>query len=171
MRISTSPRRWPALAVTPFCDRTTCQAVRNNGPSTLTIQSCALVAPADPLSAWWLGLSLATLEFWVRFPNERNQGKQSHPVLKYWVPHGSHLHGLSRQPHEHVHSSLRSQPLGDLEPMMIILLLFLQKQSLAYAIYLLGFGTLLSGPGSHGSTRKKTYAITFSPKSWAKVSP
>jgi hypothetical protein len=43
--------------------------------------------------AWWLGLAPATLEFWVRFPNERNQGKQgathTHPVLKYWVPHGS----------------------------------------------------------------------------------
>jgi hypothetical protein len=26
---------------------------------------------------------------WVRFPNERNQGKQAHPVLKYRVPHGS----------------------------------------------------------------------------------
>jgi len=45
---------------------------------------------SDPLSAWWLGLAPATLEFWVRFPNERNQGKQSHPVLKYRVPHGSH---------------------------------------------------------------------------------
>jgi len=39
---------------------------------------------------WWLGLAPATLEFWVRFPNERNQGKQAHPVLKYRVPHGSH---------------------------------------------------------------------------------
>ena len=29
--------------------------------------------------------------------------------------------------------------------MMIILLLFLQKQSLAYAVYLFGFGTLLTG--------------------------
>jgi hypothetical protein len=38
---------------------------------------------------WWLGLTPATLEFWVRFPNERNQGKQAHPVLKYRVPHGS----------------------------------------------------------------------------------
>ena len=35
---------------------------------------------SDPLSAWWLGLAPATLEFWVRFPNERNQGKQAHPV-------------------------------------------------------------------------------------------
>ena len=43
---------------------------------------------SDPLSAWWLGLAPATLEFWVRFPNERNQGKQAHPVLKYRVPHG-----------------------------------------------------------------------------------
>ena len=32
-----------------------------------------------------------TLESWVRFPNERNQGKQAHPVslVKYRVPHGS----------------------------------------------------------------------------------
>ena len=31
------------------------------------------------------------LEFWVRFQNERNQGKQAPPVLKsrYRVPHGS----------------------------------------------------------------------------------
>ena len=38
-----------------------------------------------------LGLAPATLEFWVRFPNERKhwQGKQAHPVLKYRVPHGS----------------------------------------------------------------------------------
>ena len=42
------------------------------------------------LSAWWLGLAPATLEFGVRFPNERNQGKQAHPVLKYRAPHGSH---------------------------------------------------------------------------------
>ena len=34
-------------------------------------------------------LAPATLEFWVRFPNERNQGKQAHPVFKYRVPHGS----------------------------------------------------------------------------------
>jgi hypothetical protein len=32
----------------------------------------AMVGPgSDPLSAWWLGLAPATLEFWVRFPNER----------------------------------------------------------------------------------------------------
>jgi hypothetical protein len=31
---------------------------------------------------WWFGLASSTLEFWVRFPNERNQGKQVHPVLK-----------------------------------------------------------------------------------------
>jgi hypothetical protein len=40
---------------------------------------------------WWLGLAPATLEFWVRFPNERNQGKQAPPVLKYRVPHGFHV--------------------------------------------------------------------------------
>ena len=44
---------------------------------------------SDLLSAWWLGLAPATLEFWVRFPNERNQGEQAHPVLNYRVPQGS----------------------------------------------------------------------------------
>ena len=54
---------------------------------------------SDPLSAWWLGLAPATLEFWVRFPNERNQGKQAHPVLKYRVPHGSQpRHGWAPDP-------------------------------------------------------------------------
>ena len=28
---------------------------------------------------WWFGLAPANLEFWVRFPNGRNQGKQAHP--------------------------------------------------------------------------------------------
>ena len=51
---------------------------------------CAFAQCPAELSAWWLGLAPATLEFWVRFPNERNQGKQTHPVLKYRVPHGSH---------------------------------------------------------------------------------
>jgi hypothetical protein len=31
--------------------------------------------------------------------------------------------------------------------MMILLLLFLQKRSLAFAVYLFGIGTLLTGPG------------------------
>jgi hypothetical protein len=62
----------------------------------------------------WLGLAPATLEFWVRFPNERNQGKQAHPVF--------------------------DRP--------IVLLLFLQKQNLANAIYLFGLGTLSKVPGS-----------------------
>jgi len=31
--------------------------------------------------------------------------------------------------------------------LMILLLLFLQKQSLAFAVYLFGIGTLLTGPG------------------------
>jgi len=50
---------------------------------------------SDPLSAWWLGLAPATLEFWVRFPNEMNQGRQAHPVLKYRVPHGAWWLGLA----------------------------------------------------------------------------
>ena len=38
---------------------------------------------------WWLGLAPATLEFWVRFPNERNQGKQGAPCVK--VPGSSRV--------------------------------------------------------------------------------
>jgi len=44
---------------------------------------------SDPLLAWWLGLAPVTLEFWVRFPNERNQGKPADPMLKSPGPHGS----------------------------------------------------------------------------------
>jgi hypothetical protein len=35
---------------------------------------------------WRYGLAPATLEFGVRFTNERNQGKQVHFVLKYRTP-------------------------------------------------------------------------------------
>jgi hypothetical protein len=50
---------------------------------------------SDPPMSWWLGLAPSTLEFWVRFPTERNQRKTGrHPVFKYrvqqLVPHGSH---------------------------------------------------------------------------------
>jgi hypothetical protein len=41
-----------------------------------------------------------------------------------------------------------SLPLATCRPsMMILLLLFLQKQSLAFAVYLFGIGTLHTGPG------------------------
>jgi len=43
--------------------------------------------------------------------------------------------------------------------MMIILLLFLQKQNLALSVYLFGIGTLLTGLGS----KKRTHVIMFSP--------
>jgi hypothetical protein len=67
--------------------------------SLLSLTSCQLLDQArQPLEkdgprfqmGWWFGLAPATLEFWVRFPNERNQGKQAHPVLEHRVPHGSH---------------------------------------------------------------------------------
>ncbi len=86
--------------------------------------------PHGSQSAWWLGLAPATLEFWVlfpgtrylilevpglpatlefwvRFPNERNQGKQAHPVLKYPVPHGSQARpppSPPRPPPSHMHA-------------------------------------------------------------------
>ena len=58
---------------------------------------------SDPLrlSAWWLSLAPATLEFWVRFPNERNQGKEAHTVIKYLVPHGSQGLGLGSHSSSH----------------------------------------------------------------------
>jgi hypothetical protein len=44
-------------------------------------------APDPPMvgirSPIGLVVGSCNLEFWVRFPNERNQGKQAHPVLKY----------------------------------------------------------------------------------------
>ena len=43
--------------------------------------------------------------------------------------------------------------------MMILLLLFLQKQSLAFAVYLFGIGILLTGPG----LKKKAHVIMLSP--------
>jgi hypothetical protein len=43
--------------------------------------------------------------------------------------------------------------------MMIVLLLFLQKQSLAFAVYLFGIGTLHTGPG----LKKKAHVIMLSP--------
>ena len=42
---------------------------------------------------------------------------------------------------------------------MIVLLLFLQKQSLAFAVYLFGIGTLHTGPG----LKQKTHVIMLSP--------
>ena len=47
----------------------------------------------------------------------------------------------------------------DQSVLMIILLLFLQKQNLALAVYLFGIGTLLTGLGS----KKRTHVIMFSP--------
>jgi hypothetical protein len=45
--------------------------------------------------------------------------------------------------------------------MMILLLLFLQKQSLAFAVYLFGIGTLHTGPGL--KKKKKAHVIMLSP--------
>jgi hypothetical protein len=45
----------------------------NRAPSWVKVPGSSRVPP--PMG-WWLGLAPATLEFWVRFLNERNQGKQ-----------------------------------------------------------------------------------------------
>jgi len=53
-------------------------------PVGLVVGSC-MIAPA-------------AVEFWVRFPNERNQGKQALPVLKYRVPHSGSQCVLQYEP-------------------------------------------------------------------------
>ena len=63
---------------------------------------------------WWFGLAPATLEFWVRLQNERNQGKQAHPVLKYRVPHGSHTSLGSSYLIAHVPSTVILPPRAQL---------------------------------------------------------
>ena len=78
-------------------DRACLQAVENTaGPRSADVLARANTPGAEMLRAarhraaclawvgarsqmcWWFGLAQATLEFWVRFPNERNQG-----VLKF----------------------------------------------------------------------------------------
>jgi hypothetical protein len=49
----------------------------------------------------WFGLASATLEFWVRFPNERDHGKQAHRVLKY---RGSQFPGIVAAPVHAIHT-------------------------------------------------------------------
>jgi hypothetical protein len=56
--------------------------------------------------------------------------------------------------------------LWGLRPKMIFdLLLFLQKQSLAFAVYLFGIGTLLTGPGLKKNTCDNALTMT-SPVHW-----
>ena len=45
---------------------------------------------SDPPMGWWLGLHQPPWSFWVRFPNERNQGKQG-ATLCYKVPGSSRV--------------------------------------------------------------------------------
>jgi hypothetical protein len=47
--------------------------------------------------------------------------------------------------------------------MMIVLLLFLQKQSLAFAVYLFGIGTLHTGPGLKKKKKKKKKRLYVAP--------
>ena len=60
-----------------------------------------------------------------------------------------------------------AQPVAGVyaEGMMILLLLFLQKQSLAFAVYLFGIGTLLTGPGLKKNTCDNALTMT-SPVHW-----
>jgi hypothetical protein len=49
---------------------------QSNIPEQLCIGTAVINTHIPKTSLHWLGLAPATLEFWVRFPNERNQGKQ-----------------------------------------------------------------------------------------------
>jgi hypothetical protein len=59
----------------------------------------------------------------------------------------------------------RLEAMGYRSPMMIVLLLFLQKQSLAFAVYLFGIGTLHTGPGLKKNTCDNALTMT-SPVHW-----
>ena len=50
--------------------------------------------------------------------------------------------------------------------MMIVLLLFLQKQSLAFAVYLFGIGTLHTGPGLKKKSTCDNALTMTSPVHW-----
>jgi hypothetical protein len=50
--------------------------------------------------------------------------------------------------------------------MMILLLLFLQKQSLAFAVYLFGIGTLHTGPGLKKKNTCDNALTMTSPVHW-----
>jgi hypothetical protein len=52
------------------------------------------------------------------------------------------------------------------EKMMIVLLLFLQKQSLAFAVYLFGIGTLHTGPGLKKKNTCDNALTMTSPVHW-----
>ncbi len=64
---------------------------------------------------------------------------------------------------EHAHATDRPAT-ATLPPrpahMMIVLLLFLQKQNLALAVYLFGIGTLLTGLGSKKNTCDSVLTMT-----------
>jgi hypothetical protein len=62
-------------------------------------------------------------------------------------------------------AGLYKDPSAPPTPLMILLLLFLQKQSLAFAVYLFGIGTLLTGPGLKKSTCDNALTMT-SPVHW-----
>ena len=50
--------------------------------------------------------------------------------------------------------------------LMILLLLFLQKQSLAFAVYLFGIGTLHTGPGLKKKSTCDNALTMTSPVHW-----
>jgi hypothetical protein len=56
---------------------------------------------SDPLSAWWLGLAPATLEFWVddSIPKREEPGKTGAPCVK--VPGFSRVPVRDEQTHPH----------------------------------------------------------------------
>jgi hypothetical protein len=64
-----------------------------------------------------------------------------------------------------VHTGLGSSSLVA-HVLMIVLLLFLQKQSLAFAVYLFGIGTLHTGPGLKKKNTCDNALTMTSPVHW-----
>ena len=73
---------------------------------------------SDPLSAIGLVVGSCTLEFWVRFPNERIQSREpgKTPCVKVPVPHGSQTTVGEGGPDAMARNGLRTQ-LPGVEPM------------------------------------------------------
>jgi hypothetical protein len=70
--VSKKKKTWPQFAA--WCDP-------RRGVIALGGLQIPLWLGSDPPMGWWLGLTPATLEFWVRFPNERNQTRENRRTL------------------------------------------------------------------------------------------
>jgi hypothetical protein len=114
----------------------------------------------NPKTAWLLYLDKLTAWLW-----QDNEGSarwtlildDRGPPSRFDQPPSQDGSRFEKPGHPSVSSESGETPA--MTSVMIILLLFLQKQSLASTVYLFGLGTLLTGPG----LKKKAHAIMLSP--------